>query len=153
MTTIPPSLSKNILFCTDFSANAALAFDYAMDAAVRREGAVLYLLHVIPEPESQFWRTYIYDVDFNVDEKAKRDLDDKIEAEYSSRIPASIDFKIEFRIGKDYQKILEFANSISADLIVLGKQGRSPLHNFIFGSVAERVVGRAKCPVLVVPLK
>ncbi|NLF94610.1 MAG: universal stress protein [Oligosphaeraceae bacterium] len=151
--TIPPSLSKNILFCTDFSANAALAFDYALDAAVRREEAMLYLLHVIPEPESQFWRTYIYDADFNVDEKAKRDLDDKIDAEYISRIPAGIKFKVEFRIGKDYQKILEFADEVSADLIVIGKQGCSPLHNFIFGGVAERVVVRAKCPVLVVPLQ
>ncbi len=78
---IPANLSKNILFCTDFSANAALAFDYAIDAAARREGSLLYLLHVIPEPESQFWRTYIYDADFNVDEKAKRDLDEKIATE------------------------------------------------------------------------
>ena len=150
---IPPSLSKNILFCTDFSANAALAFDYALDAAVRREGAMLYLLHVIPEPESQFWRTYIYDADFNADEKAKRDLDDKVAAEYISRIPEGMQFKVDFRIGKDYQKILEFADEISANLIVIGKQGCSPLHKFIFGGVAERVVARAKCPVLVVPLR
>ncbi|MFA6930131.1 MAG: universal stress protein [Lentisphaeria bacterium] len=151
--TAAPELTKQILCCTDFSENAGLAFDYALDAAAHRLGSTLYLLHVIPEPESQFWRTYIYEADFNVDEKAKRDLDTKIDNEYRNRVPEGIDFRVEFRIGRDYQKILEFADSIPADLVVIGRQGCSHLRNFFFGSVAERVASRAKCPVLVVPFK
>jgi nucleotide-binding universal stress UspA family protein len=151
--TFAPKMTKRILCCTDFSENAGLAFAYALDIAGSQRDSVLYLLHVIPEPESQFWRTYIYGVDFNVDEKAKKDLDAKVDAEYRSRVPESIDFKVEFRIGKDYQKILEFADSVSADLLVIGRQGCSHLRSFFFGGVAERVASRAKCPVLVVPLK
>jgi nucleotide-binding universal stress UspA family protein len=151
--TITPGMTKRILCCTDFSENAGTAFDYALDIALHRPGSALYLLHIIPEPESQFWRTYIYGADFNVDEKAKRDLDAKIEAEYRSRVPETLDFKVEFRIGRDYQKILEFADAIEADLLVIGRQGCSHLRNFFFGGVAERVASRAKCPVLVVPLK
>lgn len=100
------SLSQKILFCTDFSENAALALDYAIDAAIRREGAELFILHVIPEPESQFWKSYIYEADFNVDEKAKQDLDSMIAAEYIPRIPPGMTFRADFRIGRDYQKIL-----------------------------------------------
>ena len=60
---LPDSPYKRILFCTDFSDNADRAFAYAIDAAVRRPGCTFYLLHVIPEPDAQFWRTYIYEVE------------------------------------------------------------------------------------------
>jgi len=72
--TFPVSPYQKILFCTDFSENAGYAFNFAVDAAVRRPSCTLYLLHVIPESDAQFWKTYIYEVD-NVDNKAKRDLD------------------------------------------------------------------------------
>ena len=62
---------QKILFCTDFSENADYAFDFAVDAAVRRPGCTLYLLHVIPETDAQFWKTYLYEVE-NVDQKAKQ---------------------------------------------------------------------------------
>lgn len=150
---VNPEMTKKILCCTDFSENAGLAFTHALDAAISHPGSILYLLHVVPEPESQFWRTYIYGVDFNVDEKAKQDLDNKVDTEYRCRVPETVDFRVEFRIGKDYQKILEFADSIQANLLVIGRQGCSHLRSFFFGSVAERVAGRAKCPILVVPLK
>ena len=146
-----PEMTQCILCCTDFSDNAARAFDFALDAALQRKSCRLYLLRVIPEPESQFWRTYIYGTDINVDEKAKRDLDAKVDNEYRSKVPEHIDFRVEFRIGKDYQKILEFAKDIQADLIVLGRQGTGTLSKIFFGSVAQRIVRRANCPVLVVP--
>ncbi len=145
--------AKKILCCTDFSNNAALAFKLALEAASQHPKSILYLLHVIPEPESQFWRTYIYGADFDVDEKAKKDLDTKVAQEYLPLLPEGIDFRMEYRIGKDYQKILETAENLEVDLLVMGRQGRSQLHNLFFGKVAERVAGRAKCPVLVVPLK
>ncbi|HOD52626.1 MAG TPA: universal stress protein, partial [Candidatus Hydrogenedentes bacterium] len=54
---------ERILFCTDFSENAEFAFDYALDASVRRPGSILYIFHVIPEPDAQFWKTYLYEVE------------------------------------------------------------------------------------------
>ena len=54
---------QKILYCTDFSENALIAFDFAVDAAKRRPGCILYLLHVVPESEAQFWKTYIYEVE------------------------------------------------------------------------------------------
>lgn len=148
--TLPESPYQRILFCTDFSENADMAFAYALDAAVRRPGVTLYLLHVIPEPEAQFWKTYIYEVE-GVDEKAKQDIDQKIAEVYLPRIPETIQFEVVMSIGRDYIKILEFAQKESVDLIVIGRHGRSALENVLFGNVAEKVVRKAPCAVLVVP--
>ena len=150
-TALPPSPYQRILFCTDFSENADFAFDYALDAAVRRPGCTLYLLHIIPEPEAQFWKTYIYEID-DVDEKAKHDIDAKIAATYQPRTPDNVDFQIEMRVGRDYLKILEFAREKKVDLIVLGRHGHSALENVLFGNVTEKVVRKADCAVLVVPM-
>jgi nucleotide-binding universal stress UspA family protein len=144
-----------ILCCTDFSANALDAFDAAVEAASRRPGSQLHLLHVLPEPEVQFWRSYIYQADFNIDEQARKDIEERIAAEYRPRIPAWLKFIFEYRIGRDYEQILSYASEIDADFMVIGRQGSSSktLRSFFFGNVAERVVSRANCPVLVVPVR
>ena len=143
---------KRVLFCTDFSANAHYAFTFAVDAAAKREGCELILLHVIPEPDAQFWKTYIYELDADVDKNAREALDAKIDSEYRPRVPAGVPFRAEFRIGKDYAKIIDVARELEADLIVLGRQGRGALQSIFFGTVAEKVVKRSTCPVLVIPL-
>jgi nucleotide-binding universal stress UspA family protein len=140
-----------ILFCTDFSENAEFAFDYAIDAAVRRPGSILYLLHVIPEPDAQFWKTYIYEVE-DVDEKAKRDIDERIAKTYLSRIPESVNIQTEIRVGKDSDTILQFAEEKNVDLIVMGRRGRSSLGKVLFGNVTEKISRKAPCAVLIVPL-
>ncbi|UCF17064.1 MAG: universal stress protein [Phycisphaerales bacterium] len=142
---------ERILFCTDFSENADFAFSFAVDAATRRPGSQLYLLHVVPESEAQFWKTYIYEVD-DVDAKAKRDIDERIDRAYRSRLPEGLELKVEFRIGRDYQEILGFARERQVDLIVMGRQGHSALEKALFGNVTEKVVRKADCAVLVVPL-
>ena len=147
-----PSLTKRILFCTDFSPNASLAFDYAIDAAIRRPGCMLYLLHVIPAPDAQYWKTYLREDGIDVNQKAKDDIDAKINAEYRPRVPADVNFTTVFRIGKAYVEIIDFAKTVDANLIVLGRQGGSAIESLFFGTVAEKVVKRAKCPVLVIPL-
>ena len=145
------SYFSRILFCTDFSKNADFAFDFALEAAQKRPGCKLYLLNVIPESDAQYWKTYLYEVE-NVDQKAKQDIDKKISERYLSRVPKGIDFEIEFRIGKDYSKILEFAQEKDIDLIVIGRQGRSSLQKALFGNVTEKVARKAECAVLIIPL-
>ena len=142
---------KRILFCTDFSENAEFAFDYAIDAAVRRPGSVLYVLHVIPEPDAQFWKTYIYEVE-DVDQKAKRDIDERIEKTYLVRAPKSVQIEVVIRVGKDSDSILEFAEENAVDLIVMGRRGRSSLGKVLFGNVTEKICRKAPCAVLIVPL-
>ncbi len=147
----PETRFKNILFCTDFSESADLAFDFALDAAVRRPGSTLYLLHVIHEPDAQFWRAYIAEVD-HVNDDAKHAIDERIAGAYQPRVPKGVELKLEFRIGPDAATILDFAREIKADVIILGRHGHGKVGHAFFGSVAEKIVRKADCAVLVVPL-
>lgn len=145
-----PSPYRQILFCTDFSENADYAFELALDAAVRRPESTLHVLHVIPEPDAQFWKTYIYEVE-HVDAKARRDIDEKLARDYLSRVPEGVRVEVHIRIGRDYGEILRFAAERAVDLIIVGRHGHSALDHVLFGSVTEKVVRKADCPVLVVP--
>lgn len=140
-----------ILFCTDFSSNANYAFKYAIDAAVRHPGSELYLLHVIPAPDAQYWKPYIYNVNEDVDKNAKEAFDKRVADEYMPMVPSGVQFKPVFRIGKAYAQISSFADEIGAELIIMGRQGRGALESLLFGTVAEKVVKKAKCAVLVIP--
>jgi nucleotide-binding universal stress UspA family protein len=107
-TTMQQTPFKNILFCTDFSENASHAFDHAVRLAQQNPGCKLTMLHVVPEIEAQFWKTYIYEAE-NVDQKAKQDIDDLVDKTYRTRIPQGLAFKAEFRVGKDSLEILDYA--------------------------------------------
>ena len=142
---------KKILFCTDFSENADRAFVFAVNSAVRNVGCALHLLHVIPEPPAQFWKGYIYEVDEDVDARAKREIDAKLAEAYVPRVPADVKLVVAMRIGEARHKILEYAAEQDVDLIVLGRQGAGAVGKILFGNVTERVVRKADCPVLVIP--
>ena len=152
MTKIPRIQYKQILFCADFSENADLAFSYALDAAQSSPLADLVVLHVIPESQSQFWKTYIYEIE-NVDAKARRDIDRRIEEAYLSKVPEGVKIDIQFRIGKEDEEMLDFAREIDADLIVIGRQSSGTIGKAFFGNITEKIVRKAHCPVLVVPMK
>ena len=142
---------RRILFCTDFSANAAFAFGFALDAARRNTSCELIPLHVIPEPDAQFWKTYIYEVD-DVDAKARADIDAKIDEDYRPRVPSDVVFRVEIRIGNPAQQILLFAHEAAVDLIVLGRQGHGAFEHLLFGNVTGKVARRADCPITIVPI-
>ena len=142
---------KKILFCTDFSENSDRAFVFAVNSAMRNTGCELHLLHVIPEPPAQFWKGYIYEVDEDVDARAKREIDAKIAATYCPRVPEGVKLVIVLRIGEAGHKILEYAQEQDTDLILVGRQGAGAVGKILFGNVTERVVRKATCPVLVIP--
>jgi len=142
---------EKILFCTDFSENADRAFVFAVNTAVRNAGCELHLLHVIPEPPAQFWKGYIYEVDEDVDARAKREIDAKLAETYRPRVPAGVKLVIAMRIGEAGHRILEYAEETDMDLIIVGRQGAGAVGKILFGNVTERVVRKAGCPVLVIP--
>ena len=104
---VPHEHFRKILFCTDFSANADRAFIFAVNAARRHTDGQLHLLHVIPEPPAQFWKGYIYEVDEDVDARAKREIDEKLAQTYLPRVPEDVQLTIAMRIGQAGQKILD----------------------------------------------
>ena len=149
--TLAEARFKRILFCSDFSESADAAFEFALDAAVRRPGSMLYVMHVIHEPDAQYWRAQLAEVE-NINAEAKKAIDAKVAASYLSRVPKGMDVKTVFRIGPDAVTILEFAKAEQVDVIILGRHGHSSVGKALFGSVAEKIVRKADCAVLVVPL-
>ncbi|MGI6098574.1 MAG: universal stress protein [Lentisphaerae bacterium] len=143
---------KRILFCTDFSENSGFAFGFAIDAALRNKGSTLYLMHVLPEPDAQFWKSYIYAAEGDPDAKARADIDALIARDYLPRLPPGLDLQKVFRIGKASDEILGFAAEIQADLIVIGRQGKGAMRSIFFGDVASRVARHATCPLLIIPM-
>ena len=136
-----------ILFCTDFSPCADRAFPLALQAAQAAPDETLHLLHVIPEPPAQFWKTYLYDLDTDVDTRAKREIDAKFAAAYLPQIPDTIPHTVVVRIGEAAQQILAYAEQTHPSLIVVGRQGSSRL----FGNTASLLARKSPSPLLLVP--
>ena len=151
----PQSLStcRKILFCTDFAPDARSAFVFAAELAQKNfPNSTLYILHTIPEAPAQFWKGYIYGVDEDVDAAAKQKIDETLREEYFSKLPAELPVKWDVRIGEAGQSILAYAAEQGADLIVLGRQGKTKAEKLLFGNVIERVIRKSPCPILVIPM-
>ena len=141
----------SVLFCTDFSENASEAFEFALGAVSKRPGCKLFILHVMPEPDAQFWKGYLYDEGKNLEDSAKEALRRKVDEDYVPRIPGGVDYEAIFRTGGAAQQILDFIKEKKIGLAVIGRQGESALRSVFFGNVATKVVRHASCPVLVGP--
>ncbi len=144
------NIFKKLLFCTDFNSDAMSAFHYALNIAEGNPGSELILFHVIPEPDAQFWKSYIYEVD-NVDLKAKQDIDRKIAEVYIPIIPEGIKWSTRYLIGNIGEEILKAAKNDDVDLIIIGRGAGSNIINRMLGNYTEKIIRKAKCPVLVVP--
>ena len=144
---------KRILFATDFSDCSREALDYTLGLA-ERLGAEVHLVHVFERPVYfEVGVSHNIQLRHNVDEwiqdlktGATKQLD-ALAAEVRGRQPGT---QASLREGVPVDEILKAATETSADLIVLGTHGRTGLPHVVLGSVAERVVRSATCPVLTV---
>lgn len=135
-----------ILVPTDFSADANAAFTYAVELA-RKFDAPVHLLHVVEDPlAAGVWSSEIYTAEI-----AGLQVNLVRDAELRLRGSVPVDagaVSTEVRTGNAARQIIEAARDWHADLIVMGTRGRTGVAHVIMGSVAERVVRLAPCPVL-----
>jgi nucleotide-binding universal stress UspA family protein len=142
---------NRILVPVDFSAHSEKAIRYATTLA-NKFGARLSLLHVIEDPfVTGAWQAEVFVP--NIPEL----LNDLIKAAKSQLAERKKDlaahgFIIETAVitGRPATAIVEQASTGRFDLIVMGTHGRTGLSHAFLGSVAERVVQKAPCPVLTV---
>lgn len=144
------NLFKKILFCTDFNSDALNAFYYALNVAEGNPGSELIIYHVIPEPEAQFWKSYIYEVD-DVDEKARQDIDKAIQENYLDKLPEGLSCSVRTTIGNVGGEILEFSKKEGVNLIVIGRGAGSNMINRLLGDFIKKLIHKSHCPVLVIP--
>jgi nucleotide-binding universal stress UspA family protein len=134
---------------TDFSETADKALAVAMDLA-RSLPARLSLIHVhapvmmLPPPIDMVSLDTIFP-------KAMEKLEEALAARAARVRDAGIDCDTAVLEGAPHVEIVNQAEKENAELIVMGTHGRGGLASAILGSVTERVIHRATCPVLVVP--
>ena len=137
---------KRILLPTDFSETAQDAVEYARDLAAGY-GATLHLLYVIPDPHTQPWAgaasgIVIPDLLTEWETEARGQLA-AIELGDLSTVRVT-------RVGHPFVEIVRYAKEHEIDLVVMGTHGRGAVKHMLLGSVAEKVVRTAPCPVLTV---
>ena len=139
---------KKILVPVDFSECSKKALQYAMPLA-RQHQAALTLLYVVQPPSfvaGEFAGLDYSRLEDNQSTGELQRLADLVAAEVRGKVPA----ETLVRTGMPVVEILEAAKVLPADLIVISTHGRTGLKHALLGSVAEDVVRRAPCPVLVV---
>lgn len=141
---------RRILFATDFSKASAKAFATAL-ALAQTNRAVITILHVITPfggwgtEESLQGRTLDL-ISAETRRWSQRQLTKLTEKARKAGIRA-VGVVVEGDAGP---QIVRAARSKRADLVVVGTHGRTGLVRFFVGSVAQRVVATAPCPVMVV---
>ncbi len=141
---------KRILVPTDFSDPSAEALATAM-ALAKAAGSVVDLVHVAVE--ASFALPPPIDVATVPIDMAKvmERVTDGLRAEEERVQAAGLRCETAMLVGRPDAEIVARATATGAELIVMGTHGRSGLAHALLGSVAERVVQHAPCPVLIVP--
>jgi len=136
-----PFANKLVVVPIDFSDEADRAVDMALEIAGAADRVAM--IHVAP-PVGAFGPEVVYMIDDD-------ERHDRIVQAMEQRFTASKyrGIRREVRFGDPGDEIANFARSLEAGLIVMPSHGRTGLSHLLIGSVAERVVRLASCPVLV----
>ena len=141
---------KNILLATDFSEPSGAALEYAKSLA-EAFGASVHVLHVLEDLAAHAWTTEVYVAALpGVHEEMERQARERLETVFTAEERARYRAHPELRTGSPFVEIVRYAREQQIDLIVMGTHGRGPIAHMLLGSVAERVVRKAPCPVLTV---
>jgi nucleotide-binding universal stress UspA family protein len=141
---------KNILVATDFSEPSDAALAYGRELA-RSYGATLHVMHVADDVYVRLggdaYVTVLPDLQKEVEDAGRRQLEALLVDNDPTPLPVE---KIVVTSSAPSSCIVDYARDNEIDLIVVGTHGRGAVAHLLMGSVAERVVRTAPCPVLTV---
>jgi nucleotide-binding universal stress UspA family protein len=141
---------KRIVVGIDFSEGSEVALAKALDLAATF-GAVVDVVHVL-QPGAIFSPTGMVGMVGLPDAPAfYAQIEEALAARADQAAAKKVACETNSLTGFPPHELVEHAKKTRADLIVVGTHGRTGLPHAVLGSVAERVVQRAACPVLVVP--
>ena len=139
---------RRLLLPTDFSDFAAPAADYAREFA-ERFNAELHLLHVL---ETQVTTTKFM-MGLTIPERIEESAQEataKLKQLYDDDWSSGQSIVYDTAQGVPFAQIIKYSRDKEIDMIVMGTHGRTGLPHVFIGSVAERVVRHAVCPVLTI---
>jgi nucleotide-binding universal stress UspA family protein len=143
---------KKIVFATDFSDCASAAQEYA-GAFADQFRAELHVLHVMPDVTMMFPDPgTALSLPQNYLGELKKDAEASLAKVFPDAQKEGRKVVRSVRMGNPFVEILKYTEENHADLIIVGTHGRGALMHLLMGSVAEKVVRKAKCPVLSVGL-
>jgi len=139
---------NNILFPTDFSENAKQALPYALEIAYQT-GATIHLLHSIEEPYD--FAPLAQEVKKSVSHKVDLLLQEILEDIQQQKKYAKLNIKTQIQSGRALYTILEEAQNVNSDLIIMGTRGRSGFEKIFLGNTTAEIIEHATIPVLAIP--
>jgi nucleotide-binding universal stress UspA family protein len=148
MSAVAAGAVKRIVCPTDFSDSATAAERQAVRLGLAL-GAELVFVHVATQ--APLWREGLLTAELlGVFEAQRRWAENALAKRAEALKAEGVAARGLVKIGTPWQEIVRLAADEHADMIVMGTQGRSGLDRLLVGSVAERVVRHAPCPVLTV---
>jgi len=140
-----PREFKTILCPTDFSPESGRAIAYAVRFARISDGTIL-IAHVIHIPTEHYRDehgvVFGFDVLKSRAEAQLREMRDKYAGGYPNN-------ELVLDVGDPFEQLMAIATDRRADLIVTSTHGRTGLEHLVMGSVAEKIIRHAPCPVFV----
>jgi universal stress protein A len=141
---------KNILVPTDFSNYSDKALKRAVDIASEHKSKI-YVLHVVDEI-MQCAVDYCLDISLvkQIEKQSLKFAEEKLqEIVKAFAAPKDIKVIVDIKMGDTYETILKEQQNKRIDLIVIASRGKKGLIHHL-GSIADKVMRGAKCPVLLV---
>jgi nucleotide-binding universal stress UspA family protein len=148
MSTTEPVFSR-IVVPTDFSAGAEGAWSLAQRLA-RATGAELILVHVLVETPLYSETPWTMGHMKETYAQARAWIEQSLGAWVASASSSGLAARAALREGVPHREIIAVADEEGAELILLGTHGRGGIDRALLGSVADRVVRSASCPVMTV---
>ena len=135
-----------VVVAYDFSASSEQALARAIEVVARAPQHVLHIVTAIGSTDHTLFKHVTYEEADGV----RRSIVENVTKAFAGRDTASeVQFFVHARLGKPVDEILGVASEVGADLIFIGSHGKTGVERLVLGSVSERVVREAKCPVLV----
>jgi len=141
----PIARFENILLATDGSEYSAGAERVAIEFCKVHQ-AHLHILSATTTPDDAGW------MGAQADQDAENSLDENLKRLHKAAEEAGVECTTQVRSGSDpYEVIVDLANSLTVDMIIMGRRGRRGLARLMMGDATAKVIGYAPCAVLVVP--
>lgn len=158
-----PKINK-ILYATDLSTNSAYAFRYAVNSAENHNAkiTILYVLEQLSSASNAMVSSYLSaeqqeklfsDKMNDASERIRRRLKIFCEKEFKEEpeLMNLID-SIEVKEGFPAEEVLQTAEELDCDIIVMGTHGKGIIENTFLGSTSKRVLRRARKPIFIIPI-
>jgi nucleotide-binding universal stress UspA family protein len=140
---------KKILVPIDFSHYAEYAYQWALSLAERCHAEII-LFHATPPMVHLTFPESVYFSDLErVEREMLADTEKRLQEFANKKGTSAAQVSTRATLGEPTWEICQMAEREQADLIIMGSHGRTGLSHVLLGSVAERVVRHATCPVLV----